>query len=55
MKGGLSHADLCCWTLFGFQRVHARDPKNESLLDAFMDLAVYAIIGWLLLIDKWGK
>lgn len=33
----------------------ARSPKNESLLDAFMDLAVYAIIGWLLLIDKWGK
>lgn len=32
-----------------------RTPKNESLLDAFMDLAVYAIIGWLLLIGKWGK
>lgn len=32
-----------------------RVAKNESLNDTYMDLAVYAIIGKLLLEGKWGK
>jgi hypothetical protein len=32
-----------------------RAAKNESLNDTYMDLAVYAIIGKLLLEEKWGK
>jgi hypothetical protein len=30
-------------------------PKNESLADSFKDLANYAIIGLLVLEDKWPK
>jgi len=32
-----------------------RKPKNEALTDTYMDLAVYSIIGKLLLDGVWGK
>lgn len=32
-----------------------RDPKNESLDDTYLDVAVYGIIGMLLRAQKWGK
>jgi 5'-nucleotidase len=32
-----------------------KSPKNESIEDSLMDMAVYAIIGLLLRRDKWGK
>ena len=31
------------------------EPKHESLEDSFIDMANYAIIGILLLRDKWDK
>lgn len=35
--------------------VPPKEPKNESISDTYMDLAVYAIIGQLMLRGKWGK
>lgn len=32
-----------------------KQPKNESVDDAYMDLAVYGIIGMLVRKDAWGK
>ena len=32
-----------------------KDPKNESINDTYMDMAVYAVIGLLLRAGKWGK
>jgi hypothetical protein len=31
------------------------EPENESLIDSFMDLANYAIIGQMVLKGKWDK
>jgi hypothetical protein len=31
------------------------EPEHESLEDSFKDMANYAIIGMLLLRDKWDK
>ncbi len=33
----------------------AREPKNESLEDTFVDLSNYGVIGRLMMIGKWGK
>jgi hypothetical protein len=33
----------------------AKEPKNESLEDTFIDLANYGVIGRLMMIGKWGK
>jgi len=30
-------------------------PENEALIDSFLDLANYALIGQLVLTDKWDK
>lgn len=32
-----------------------KNPEHESLEDSFKDMANYAIIGMLVLRDKWGK
>jgi len=32
-----------------------KQPKNESVDDAYMDLSVYGIIGMLVRQNKWGK
>jgi DNA polymerase sigma len=33
----------------------AREPKNESLEDTFVDLSNYGVIGRLMMLGKWGK
>lgn len=35
--------------------VSPKDPKNESIIDTYDDLAVYAVIGKLLKMGKWGN
>jgi len=32
-----------------------REPKNESIIDSFMDISVYAIIALIVSSGKWGK
>lgn len=34
---------------------HSRTPKNESLTDSWMDMAVYAVIWLIHATGKWGK
>ncbi len=33
----------------------AKEPKNESLEDTFIDLANYSVIGRLMMLGKWAK
>lgn len=42
----------CKWD---FKNIKAHDPCNESLMDSWLDLSVYAIIGKLYSENKWGR
>jgi len=40
---------------FDFSKVKEKVPVNESIDDAYMDLAVYAVIGFITRQGKWGR
>ena len=39
----------------GYNPSKAKDPKNESIIDTYMDMSVYAIIGRLYREGRWGN
>jgi hypothetical protein len=40
---------------FDFNSIISKQPKNESVEDAWIDMANYSIIGSLKRVDAWGR
>jgi hypothetical protein len=40
---------------FDWENIKPKPPKNEPIEDAWVDMSVYSIIGYLVLQGKWGR